>query len=327
MDSSSRQVGDMSERVCAIITTYNRLALLKQCVSDMRAQTSAPDEIIVVDNASSDGTQEWLDAQPDLFTMHQSNVGGAGAFKRGLAEGYARGCQWFWCFDDDCRADPNALKALRAAIAQLPNERVLNSFSLALEDVSRPTHGAVCLRTNASDFLSGEFVYTADAIRARAGERGILDSIGGQLYLGTLIHRDVIAKVGLPQPALFMRGDEIDYSLRIMQAGYHIWLVTDSITYHPAAPIVYLNVFGKRLPCEMMNSLKRYYGIRNSIYLRKKFYARQPFLPYVTRRVAGALLTELVVDRQKNVREKWAGCAAALRGARDGLSMQIVGEK
>ena len=50
-------------RVTAVITTHNRLGLLKRAVESVRSQTYEEMELVVVDDASSDGTREWAESQ------------------------------------------------------------------------------------------------------------------------------------------------------------------------------------------------------------------------------------------------------------------------
>ena len=64
-------------QVTAVIVTYNRLELLKECIAAVKAQTYKPSFILVVNNDSTDGTTEWLNQQSDLIVIHQPNKGGA----------------------------------------------------------------------------------------------------------------------------------------------------------------------------------------------------------------------------------------------------------
>jgi GT2 family glycosyltransferase len=311
----------MSSRVCAVIVSHNRLEMLKESIRLVHGQSLPPDEVIVVDNASTDGTREWLVSQQNVTTLFQENLGCAGGFDTGLAEGYARGYEWMWCLDDDCEAEPDALERLIADVAAHPTERVFNSLCLAKQDPSRPPMGGLCLRRAPDDNLFGEFLYSTAEIQARGQAVGLLDSIGGQFFMGTLIHRDVIERVGRPLPFFFIRGDEIDYTLRIMAAGYHIWIDPSSITYHPAADTIYFDVLGKKFPCGKMSPQKRYYDIRNSIYIRRKFYNHRPFISYIARRFSSAVLAEFYLERNKGLRGRLDGCLSAARGVRDGLRM------
>ena len=64
-------------KIYAIVVTYNRLELLKKSIGALHRQQRL-DQIVVVNNGSNDGTEEWLDGQQDLHVIHQENVGGSG---------------------------------------------------------------------------------------------------------------------------------------------------------------------------------------------------------------------------------------------------------
>jgi rhamnopyranosyl-N-acetylglucosaminyl-diphospho-decaprenol beta-1,3/1,4-galactofuranosyltransferase len=51
-------------KIIAVIVTFNRLSLLKKCISAVTQQSRKPDEIIVINNGSTDGTESWLSQQP-----------------------------------------------------------------------------------------------------------------------------------------------------------------------------------------------------------------------------------------------------------------------
>jgi rhamnopyranosyl-N-acetylglucosaminyl-diphospho-decaprenol beta-1,3/1,4-galactofuranosyltransferase len=61
----------MNTKVAAVIVTYNRLALLKECVKALETQERLPDAIVVVNNGSTDGTEQWLDSQKNIIAFHQ----------------------------------------------------------------------------------------------------------------------------------------------------------------------------------------------------------------------------------------------------------------
>lgn len=88
----------MSERVCAVIATYNRKELLRECLQSVLSQTRLPDHILVVDNASTDGTQEMLkEESPQVEVLRlPENQGGAGGFHEGMKRAYEEGFDWLW---------------------------------------------------------------------------------------------------------------------------------------------------------------------------------------------------------------------------------------
>ena len=108
--------------VCAVVVTHNREELLERCLGHLRAQSRRPDKILVVDNASTDGTAALLARQDDLEVLRLPvNAGGAGGFRRGLENAYTAGYDWMWLLDDDTFAGENALEHLLNGAALAPN--------------------------------------------------------------------------------------------------------------------------------------------------------------------------------------------------------------
>ncbi|MGB0562709.1 MAG: glycosyltransferase family 2 protein [Spirulinaceae cyanobacterium] len=105
-----------------VITTYNRLPLLKRAIARSLAQTVAC-EVLVVDDGSDDGTQaycEALAAQEAQFRYHRNveNQGHSKSVNGGVA--LAQG-DWIKLLDDDDYLAPDCIAQLGAAIAQQPN--------------------------------------------------------------------------------------------------------------------------------------------------------------------------------------------------------------
>jgi rhamnopyranosyl-N-acetylglucosaminyl-diphospho-decaprenol beta-1,3/1,4-galactofuranosyltransferase len=88
-------------RIAAVVVTFNRLALVQRLVARL-SEVDRLDEIVVVDNASTDGTGEWL-ASADGIVAHRldHNRGGAGGFHEGLRLAVERGADLAWLMDDD----------------------------------------------------------------------------------------------------------------------------------------------------------------------------------------------------------------------------------
>lgn len=95
--------------ICVVIVTWNRLEMLKACVAAVKTNASEAD-ILVVDNASTDGTGEWLAAEPRINVLPlEVNTGGAGGFAAGMKWAFERGYRWMWIMDDDVVPLPGAL--------------------------------------------------------------------------------------------------------------------------------------------------------------------------------------------------------------------------
>jgi rhamnopyranosyl-N-acetylglucosaminyl-diphospho-decaprenol beta-1,3/1,4-galactofuranosyltransferase len=103
--------------VAAVVVTYNRRDLLLESLAAVLAQTRAPDKVIVVDNASEDGTAAAVrDQFPSVHLAElRRNSGGAGGFAGGMALALADGADLIWLMDDDTVPEPGALSALLGA--------------------------------------------------------------------------------------------------------------------------------------------------------------------------------------------------------------------
>src|SRR3954447_6575625 len=94
---SASEGPDHAHSVCAVVVTYNRRDLLVRCLDHLERQSRPPERILVVDNASTDGTAELLAARTGVEVMRLlRNLGGAGGFERGLERAHADGYEWIW---------------------------------------------------------------------------------------------------------------------------------------------------------------------------------------------------------------------------------------
>ena len=78
----------------------------------MKNQTETIDEILIINNSSTDGTDKWLKTQKNITVLHQENLGGAGGFNRGVEYCYKNNADWIWMMDDDVYPEKNALETM-----------------------------------------------------------------------------------------------------------------------------------------------------------------------------------------------------------------------
>jgi GT2 family glycosyltransferase len=104
-------------RVVAVVVTWNRLPLLQEAVAALRAQAHPPAAVVVVDNASTDGTGELLASSYasrmglDVVTL-TANTGGAGGFAAGVERALVHRPDLVWLLDDDTVPTPTAAAEL-----------------------------------------------------------------------------------------------------------------------------------------------------------------------------------------------------------------------
>ncbi len=205
-------------KIAAVVVTYNRLEFLKECIESLRNQTRKIDEIFVINNSSTDGTEEWLLKQEDLTTITQPNSGGAGGFYTGIKTAYEKEYDWIWVMDDDGLPNLNALEELVKHIDD--NVEVLNSLVVAKANNNILTFGL-------GDYVTKEFHKTV--LQAKKNKY----IFGANFFNGTFISRETISKIGFPQPLFFIYGDETEYLLRIKYFGLSIKTIPKSIILHP----------------------------------------------------------------------------------------------
>jgi GT2 family glycosyltransferase len=231
------------EKVIAVVVTYNRQALLSECITALRNQSRKPDAILVINNGSTDNTEQWLQLQPGISIINQKNVGSSGGFNAGLNWAFKNGYTWMWCMDDDGYPKEDALQNM---LKETHND--LKLYNCAVID-----------KANKKSFVwkTGEYK-TIDEVTGNTIE-GI-----GHPFNGTLIHRKIIERVGVPQPKYFLWGDETEYYYRITKKNnIPVCTVTNSIHYHPAT------AFSYKQDWDYTNAWKMYFYVRNRFFIHK----------------------------------------------------------
>jgi GT2 family glycosyltransferase len=266
--------------VAAVVVTYNRAALLRKGIDCLRHQTRRPDEIIVVNNGSTDDTRLWLDEQTDLTVVLQDNVGGSGGFYTGIQLAYAHGADYIWCMDDDVFARPTCLSELLAETSRP---------GVGIWAPRRLLEGRIFTHDFQAYNLTNPF---ASMYRRRLAKQtvGGPTEVAGTAFEGPMISRRVVEAIGLPNRDLFIFCDDTDYCLRAVLAGF-------KILYVPAALMDKQKFFSNDSWAERnrKKKWKRFYQVRNSTYLNHH-YGRNWGVRYLRGfiGVSGYLLTALV---------------------------------
>ena len=231
------------EKVIAVVVTYNRKALLAECITALRLQTRPVDQILVINNGSTDDTEEWLKSQPDVDFITQANIGGAGGFNKAIKTGFERGYSWIWCMDDDGYPKENALEKL-----------------LASEDGELRLLNCAVINKNDKD----SFVWrTGKTAKVSEVADKYIEGIGHP-FNGTLLHRKIIERVGVPKQQFFLWGDETEYFYRITRKNnIPVRTVVESIHYHPPTAFSYKSDWNYK------TDWKLYYCIRNRFHIQK----------------------------------------------------------
>jgi len=123
-----------AKKVTAVILTHNRLeGAVKRC-TEVTGQTRPVEEIVLVDNASSNGTAEEIERRFPQVTVLRlpDNLGPAGGFAAGFTQAMKRPCDFIWAIDDDVVLSSRCLEYLLED-AEAPPPRVIFPTRLPLD--------------------------------------------------------------------------------------------------------------------------------------------------------------------------------------------------
>lgn len=267
--------------IAAVVVTHNRLPHLRRTVE--RLLEEAIDHLLVIDNASTDGSRDWLAGQSDprlLPIFLERNGGGSLGFETGMREAVARfDPDWLLLMDDDARPSPGAVARFRAgtcagewghaeavtAAVYFPDGRIcemnrpwVNPFS----DIG------VFLRVLAGG--GRRAFHIPDAAFTAPGPR----PIDGTSFVGLFLSRAAMRRAGYVDGRLFIYGDDVLYTLGLSQAGGRI-LFSPGIRFEhdcstQAAGAVFRPLW------------KTYYLHRNQWFVYRKAAGRWLFWPLMT---------------------------------------------
>lgn len=273
----------MTEFVCAVLVTYNRLESLKTALKHYFDQSVHPDTLIIVDNNSSDGTKEYLETLQDQQNIHclflNANIGAGGGIK--TAMNYAMQHMtpdFFWILEDDTYYQKNALADLLRYIKSSP-------------------YGMISLKG---------FKYTFGSTSKVIGSSE-LQAVPMALLDGSLIKADVIRKIGPPRSEYFMMCDDYEFSLRLKKNGYKIGLIDIQSAN-------YLHL-GGGTKFSSATLWRGYYSSRNHLLILRDYFSVRDLLSYFFKQSKFILAAALFApDRWKRVRFRLLGIWHGIKG-------------
>ncbi len=242
--------------VCAVVVTYNRRDKLQKCIDCLLNQENASCDILIVNNASTDDTEEMI---RDNYTLPKvlyyntgKNLGGAGGFEFGVREAVLKGYEYVWIMDDDTWPNEDALYELLNAGKELKDEWGF------LSSVAYWTDGSIC--------------------RMNIQKKGIFRHIGKEEYtknvseikmcsfVSLLVKSTVVKELGLPIGDYFIWTDDYEFTGRISQK-YKCYMVTKSHVVHAMEKHTRVN-----FATDDSDRLERYrYIYRNDVHCYRQY--------------------------------------------------------
>lgn len=242
------------EKIAAVVVTYNRKALLRDCVRHLLAQKGMSCDILLVDNASTDGTGAWAQeigkTEPRLrYRNTGANLGGAGGFCFGVRWAVEAGYAYVWLMDDDTLPQPEALARLWAAHVQLKGAYGWLSSRCLWTD------GTLCPMN----------VQRVTPYRDLTGTDRTLAPVQMASFASLFLRAEVVERYGLPLRQFFIWTDDWEYTRRISRQ-LPCYAVQDSCVVHAMKSRTVANI-----ATDVPERLGRYrYFYRNDVYLYRR---------------------------------------------------------
>jgi len=196
-----------------VVTTFERQELLQELLDSIAALEVLPKKVFIVDNENSPKTKALVGSFPwTAYIAMKENSGGAGGFSRGIKEAYSAGFDWVWAMDDDVKVLPKAIEKLSRWMRQTEEDL---SQGKDLSEVTTVYQG---LRKN----FDGTFFYwqyhfiNKLAIPNPVSPSGFdpgedSRAMNTACFEGSLFHRSIIERIGLPDARFFIYWDDTMY--------------------------------------------------------------------------------------------------------------------
>ena len=246
-------------KIIAAVVTHNRRDLLGRCIGHLERQTRAPDQILIIDNASTDGSATMLSNRGIPF-ITQENCGSAGGWRRSIEYGLDNGFDAVWLMDDDGYPHEKALATLE--VVMKPEVACASSVVLREDMTTHFVFPFARLDKRGFPVIFGapRKLFTLDELRKTAA--------GGTypfayLFNGALITLEAVRKIGNVNREFYLFGEEVDYFFRLRSVG-KVVSVFDAMQFHPDV---------SQRP---ITDAKFYYYLKNTLILNARYFNLVP---------------------------------------------------
>jgi GT2 family glycosyltransferase len=292
----------VSASVVAVVVTWNRRDLLEESLAALAGQTHPLTGIVVVDNASTDGTRALLETMRSRVDVVRltTNTGGAGGFAAGLQRAMTTSPDLVWLLDDDTVPEPSAAERLVAAWAGFADHTGRRPAVLASKVVWTDGRDHPMNTPRLKPGASREELTAAAAVRCTP--------IRSASFVSVMCDAEAVRESGLPVADYFLWNDDFEYTTRLIRGrvGLHC---PDSVAVHKTRTFGSTDADpGERFFYEVRNKLWMFGRSGSLGGLEKALYGGSTLRRWV-RTVRGS------ADRRTLLRAGTRGLVAALRSA------------
>ncbi len=300
----------MSLSVASVTVAYNGAKFLQQHIEALLRQGRPLQEVIVVDNGSSDGTCALITSRYPNVTLVQlpENLGVGGGLAAGLA--YAaleKRHDWVLTLDQDSVPNDDGLEILLKGIESLKDVKGEVGIAAAL-----PVHTETGVCYPPLIWRDGFVKPSAELLQQPIWFADLV------ITSGCMVRRDVVEKVGLPRTDFFIDFVDFEYCLRIRSRGYKIVVITRAQLAHEIGNAREVRLPGYTQLWPNHAPWREYYVSRNMTYAAWWLYPSSRTKRFVVRHLArhagGVLLfgSDKLACLRKMAQGFWDGRRATL---------------
>jgi GT2 family glycosyltransferase len=214
--------------VAVILVNWNGYYLTKRCLHSLEKVSYVNHSIIVVDNASEDGSYNKLknEFNKPIFLRNQKNLGFTGGNNTGIAYAMEKGFDYILLLNNDTVVNPDFMEPLLNLAIQNPDTGMVQPLILNLDSADRI-------------WSAGGKMLQSLGIAKTLGDNAVLKDypledrkIDWATGCCILIPKVIILQVGTLENSFFAYFEDVDWSLRIREAGFKIYFSSKSIIYH-----------------------------------------------------------------------------------------------
>lgn len=269
-------------KVYFIIVTYNAMKWAERCFTSLR-QSSIPIRCIVIDNGSTDGTQEYIKANfPEVdFIQSEENLGFGKANNIGIEKAYKEGADFFYLMNQDAWIYEDSIQQLLDVYNTYPDNSQIGILSPMHLDGSENKLDLHFENYLAQDTRNNRLL--SDIYFGQAKPFYEVKFVNAAHWF---IPRNIIKKVGGFNPYFFYGAEDFEYINRVTYFGLKIIVCPKSKVIHDAVQSFY-----KNKPKDPEELLKL---TRLSMRMQRETKYLNPNYDYSEKRERSALLSHII---------------------------------
>jgi rhamnopyranosyl-N-acetylglucosaminyl-diphospho-decaprenol beta-1,3/1,4-galactofuranosyltransferase len=274
-----------SERIAAVIVTFNNPGMLNDLLEDLQRQSLKPGRIIVVDNSTHRAAKSIPGETQGITRVKMAtNEGSAGGFHEGLRLALEE-ADYILTLDDDVRMPADALEKLFRGLGDLAG----HDGRVGAVRAVGPNH--------------------PDAVPT---------PIPCFAWRGTLMKAEAVRSAGLPRKDYFLYADDTEYALRMAACGWRFfWIPGSVIEERRKNDKQRLRILDREV-CVYADAYRFYYAVRNSIHAFRSHRCHNELRQILAYAAKMALLLSFIHKGEKGGRAK-----AILHGVSDGFRSKL----